>query len=105
MAEDNKKANQRTFVLFFYAGHGAMIDNQQVLILNGVEKETKHWKTKEVSRGWDYIYKIERKFSSNFTNLGEFSYVLAIFNCCRSQHKETEALLKDQIGAFDEQEE
>lgn len=48
-----------TFVIFFYAGHGAMVDNQQVLILNGTEKVLKDWKTKQEYTDWQYVYKIE----------------------------------------------
>jgi len=43
---------ERTFFMFFYAGHGAMITNQQVLILNGTEEIDR--RTKKLA--WKYIY-------------------------------------------------
>eukprot|EP00352_Strombidinopsis_acuminata_P008845 CAMPEP_0176371774 /NCGR_PEP_ID=MMETSP0126-20121128/24938_1 /TAXON_ID=141414 ORGANISM="Strombidinopsis acuminatum, Strain SPMC142" /NCGR_SAMPLE_ID=MMETSP0126 /ASSEMBLY_ACC=CAM_ASM_000229 /LENGTH=130 /DNA_ID=CAMNT_0017731375 /DNA_START=162 /DNA_END=550 /DNA_ORIENTATION=+ len=49
----NKDKNIKTFFSLFYCGHGAMVNNQQVFILNGEEKmkksrdkskpDEKHW--------------------------------------------------------------
>ena len=41
MVSDNKKQGMKTFFMFFYAGHGAMHNNEQILILNGELKDKK----------------------------------------------------------------
>lgn len=61
-------------IIFFYAGHGAMHNNQQILVLNGdTNVKTKIRKTedgkefKEKIRTVEYTYDIENKWKSRFT--------------------------------------
>lgn len=49
------------------------------------------WKTKEEYLSWEYVFPIERRFKNRFTVYGTDCYILSIFNCCRSLHKEVEA--------------
>ena len=39
MITNNMKQELKTFFMVFYAGHGAMLNNEQILILNGELKE------------------------------------------------------------------
>lgn len=57
----------KTFISFFYAGHGATKNNQQVLVLNGDEKKILNRETREYETQWVYVYEIESWFKNNFT--------------------------------------
>lgn len=62
-------------------------------------------KTREVYLDWDYIYKIEEKLKMRFSCFGSYCYIWAVFNCCRSIHKNTHALTSEDMKAFEESDE
>lgn len=96
-ARKNRSENLKTFICFFYAGHGAMNNNTQVLILNGEQKEVVDFKTKEKKQVWIYFYDIETRFRRKFTSLDDSCFVWSIYDCCRTILKEKPALLEEQI--------
>jgi len=73
----------KTFISFFYAGHGAMYRNQQIMVLNGEEQVDR--RTKELE--WVFHFEIESWLKSNLTCYQEYVFVWATFDCCRSTFK------------------
>jgi len=94
---ENVEQNLRTFFTFFYAGHGAMQDNLQWLVLNGVEKMVKNKKTRKEEMQWVYLYPIERKLHENFKPFGTRMFSFVVFDCCRSNLIETNALTLSEL--------
>lgn len=84
----------------FYAGHGGMVSNQQVLILNGEEIPKKKVRGEPAPEPgeteWDYIYRIEQWLKSRF-NFGDYCFTFSVFDCCRSIVKERQALTERQV--------
>ena len=46
---------------------------------------------------WDYTYNIEFWLKMKFNFLGDYSFILAIFDCCKSFFKDEKALLQSDV--------
>jgi len=66
-----------------------------VLVLNGTEIDNKG------NKEWQYVYPIESRFKNLFTFQGSYSFVFAVFDCCRSVLKNRETLTLEESETLD----
>lgn len=63
--------------------------------MNGKEK------TEKGITKWQYIYPIEKIIHAKLTFAGDKLFIWGVFDCCRSLHKDSKALLGSEIEEFE----
>lgn len=74
----NAENEFNTLVTFYYAGYGAQVSNQQVLIVNGSQVEPSG------DAKWRYVFEIEKWFKERLSKFANTCYLWAVYNYCES---------------------
>lgn len=74
MARLKAEPNKKFLIFCLYASHGVIQDNQQMILCNEYEKESKFYR----------LYPAESKLREA-TSVYENCYVISLFACCRQR--------------------
>ena len=70
-----KKPLQRFLVIFLFAGHGLLVEGQQILIYNEFDPKERFYK----------LLRAEAKLRA-YAEIYPNSYIISIFACCRQMY-------------------